>query len=279
VRTLNKLVCYDLRRPEGMQIDSVAFQVEGLVLGYPSDLNRCEGRLRIVDGRMTESYTRLPRRNDVGVASTSPLLASPVAGLHFDQQGLAGTLNVRVGHHNEAWQIDLKRNGNSLSGTCERHVAALSQPLKVAGTINGKIERKEDGATWRIFSLEEAAAQRPTDPKHPRVVAHLVVETKKDGTVHHFVRAGQMNRATHELDASGLVITSSNAKGTMKVIYHADPWTAPNPDTGGPLAADYEIDAEINDETITGTYSGTLGVDYKASAVTSGSYQAGQDIH
>jgi hypothetical protein len=261
-----------------MQIDSIAFQVEGLMLGYPGDLNRCEGRLRIVDGRMTESYTRLPGRNDVGVASTSPLLASPVAGLHFDQQGLVGTLKVRVGHHDEAWQIDLKRDGNSLSGTCERHIAALPQPLKVAGTINGKIERKEDGATWQIFSLEEAATQRPTDPKHARVVAHLVVETKQDGTAHHFVRAGQMNRATHELDASGLVITSSNAKGTMKVIYHADPWIAPNPDTGGPLAAEYQIEAKIKGETITGKYTGALGVEYKASAASLGIYRSDQGV-
>jgi len=32
VRTLNKLVCYDLRKPEGMQVDSIALQVEGLML-------------------------------------------------------------------------------------------------------------------------------------------------------------------------------------------------------------------------------------------------------
>jgi hypothetical protein len=187
-------------------------------------------------------------------------------------------LNVRVGHHDEVWQINLKRDGNSLSGTCERHIAALPKPLKVAGTINGKIERKEDGATWQIFSLEEAATQRPTDPKHSRVVAHLVVATKRDGTVHHFVRAGQMNRATHELDASGLTIESAAAKGTMKVIYHADPWLAPNPETGGPLAAEYQINAKINGETITGTYTGTLGVEYKASAATSGTYRTGKDV-
>jgi hypothetical protein len=261
-----------------MQVDSIAFEVEGLMLGYPGELNRCEGRLRIVDGRLTESYTRLPRRDDYGAASTSPLLASYVDGLRLDQQGLTGTLNVRVGHHDEAWRIDLKRDGNSLGGTCERHIAALPKPLKVAGTINGKVERKEDGATWRIFSLVEAATQKPTDPKHSRVVSHLVVETKQDGTIHHFVRAGQMNRATHELDASGLVITSRDAKGTVNVIFHADPWIAPNPETGGPLAAEYEIDAKIKGETITGTYTGTLGVEFKTSAAVSGSYQAGQDI-
>jgi hypothetical protein len=124
----------------------------------------------------------------------------------------------------------------------------------------------------------EAATQKPTDPKHSRVVSHLVVETKQDGTIHHFVRAGQMNRATHELDASGLVITSRDAKGTVNVIFHADPWIAPNPETGGPLAAEYEIDAKIKGETITGTYTGTLGVEFKTSAAVSGSYQAGQDI-
>ena len=113
--------------------------------GYPKELNRCEGRLRIVNGRMTESYTLLPRREDYGTASTSPLLASQVDGLRLDQQGLTGTLKVRVGHHYEAWQIDIKRDGNSLSGTCVRHIAALSQPLKVSGTINGRVERKEDG--------------------------------------------------------------------------------------------------------------------------------------
>jgi outer membrane protein assembly factor BamB len=34
VRTLNKLVCYDLRQPKGVQADSTAFEVDGRMLGY-----------------------------------------------------------------------------------------------------------------------------------------------------------------------------------------------------------------------------------------------------
>jgi hypothetical protein len=212
------------------------------------------------------------------VASTSPLLAAPVAGLTLEGQRLAGTLGVRVGHHNEAWPIDLRRDGRSFRGTCERRIAPLPKPLEVAGAINGKIERKDDGAIWRIFSLEGGATQRPSDPEHPRVVAHVVVESKQDGTAHYFVRAGRMNRATHELDASDLDIETGRAGGTVTVIFHADPWTAPNPGTCGPLAARYEIDARISGETITGTYKGTLGVEYKASSEATGAYVAGRDI-
>jgi outer membrane protein assembly factor BamB len=278
VRALNKLVCYDLRKQGGKRVDSVALDFDKPMLGYPDALNRCQTRLRIVDGRMTEAYTRLPRRSEVGAASISPLLAAPVAGLTLDEQRLAGTLAIRVGHHNEAWQINLKRDGMSFHGTCERRIAPLPKPLDVAGAIDGKIERKDDGATWRIFSLEGGATQRPSEPKHPRVVAHLVIETRQDGNVHHFVRAGRMNRATHELDASGLAIEAGRARGTVTVIFHADPWTAPNPGTSGPLAATYRIDARINGETITGTYKGALGVQYRASSAVTGSYRAGKDI-
>jgi hypothetical protein len=144
--------------------------------------------------------------------------------------------------------------------------------------IDGRVEQKPDGSTWQIFSLEEAASQRPIDPEHPRVVAHLVVETRKDGTLHHFVRAGELNRATHELDASGVTLLRDSAKGKMRVIFHADPWTAPNPETGGPLVADYEIDAKISGEKITGTHTGTLGVGYEATHSATADYLVSEDV-
>lgn len=133
----------------------------------------------------------MPRRDDYGAPSTSPLLASRVLGLSLDAKGLAGTLDVRVGQHDEAWQVDLKREGGLFKGTCTRRIPPLSKPVVLSGVISGKVEQKPDGSTWQIFSLEEAISQRPTDLKHPRVVAHLVVETRKDGSVHHFVRAGE----------------------------------------------------------------------------------------
>jgi len=278
VRTLNKLVCYDLRRPAGMEVDSVAMTLDGPLLGYPDDAARGEAQLRIVDGRLSESYVRLPRRDEVGRPSRSPWLASQVAGLAIDDEGLTGTMSVRVGHHDERWTVELKRDGQRFEGTCRRRIPPLSKPLAVKGTIDGKIEKKPDGATWWVFTLEEAASQKPTEREHPRVEMHLVVERAKDGTVHHWGRAGKMNRGTHELDASEVTIKPGAAGGRMTVIFHADPWVAPNPETGGPLAARFTIDAKIAGDAITGTYEGTLGVEHEITCAASGTYHAGKDV-
>ena len=278
LRTLNKLVCYDLRKPENREISSIAITLGQFLLGYPKGTNRSELQVRIVDGTLTECYARLPRRNEVGRPSLGPAQGARINGLSLGHESLTGTMNVRFPHHHERWQLDLRRDGDKFVGRCERHVPALAKPLRVQDRINGKLEKKPDGSTWRIFSLSQAVSQKPTDPDHPRVVLHLVVETARDGTVHHWGRAGRMNRATHEVDASGLVIGKESARGRATVILHADPWVAPNPETGGPLAAVFEIDASIAGDEIVGTYKGTLGVEFRKRAAATAIHRSGKDI-
>jgi len=278
VRTLGKLVCYDLRKPEGARTDSVAMTLRGLVLGHPDGTDHAEVRLRIVDGKLKECYAELPRRDEQGRASRGPMLASIARELKLDAGRLAGAMGVRVGHHHEAWAVDLKRDGDSFSGVCTRRIPPLARPLAIKGEIGGGIERRPDGSTRWVFNLERAASQDPTDPDHPRVVFYLVVEETPDGAIHHWGRAGRMDRGTHEIDATGIRIDRNAAKGKANVIFHADPWTPPNPETGGALAATFEIDARIVGDRFTGRYRGTLGVEFARSVRATARLRIGRDV-
>jgi hypothetical protein len=193
--------------------------------------------------------------------------------------GLSGSIKVRVNHHHEPWMLKARVDGNTITGGCTRVIEPLKAPRAITGRIDGKIEKKPDGATWWVFSCLGAASQQPQNPTFARQTAHLVVATCADGSRHAWARAGKVNRSTHEVDPSKLTIAEASAKGVLTVIYHGDAYVPGNPETGGALAATYTLDATIADGTITGTYMGTLGVPYEQSLRLEGTYTEGRDLH
>jgi hypothetical protein len=279
VRTMNRLLCYDLRKPADLDIDTIAARCTNPMLGYPADAFTSELKLRVVGGAPVAVYATVPLRSSDGRASMSPPASGDASAVELTDRELSGSIKVRVNHHHEPWTVKATRDGSRIEGTCTRVIEPLKAPLQITGRIDGKIEKKPGGAAWWIFSCLGAASQQPQNPKFARQPAHLVVATYADGSRHAWARAGRVNRSTHEVDPSELTIAEASAKGTLTVIYHGDAYVPGNPETGGALAATYTLDAAIADGKITGTYKGVLGVPFQQSVKLAGSYSAGKDLH
>ena len=279
IRSIDRLLCYDLRRPEDLHVDSLKLTIDNPMLGYPADAWDGELGLRIIRGALSASYTTLPSRNQQGTPLLSAPGYAPADTLTLNTDDLSGSIALRVGHHEERWAIDARRDADAFEGTCTRRVEPLTKPLSITGKIDGKIEKRDDGATWWIVSCLGGASQRPDLTDFQRKSAHLIVATFADGSRHSWARASKVNTATHEVDATGLEITETRATGTVTVIYHGDRWAPGNPETGGPLAATYTIDASIADGKITGTYKGVLGVALTRKLPIKGTYAANKDLH
>jgi hypothetical protein len=183
------------------------------------------------------------------------------------------------GHDLESWPLKLLQDGDKLTGQFERKITSLPTSLDVKGEITGKVERLEDATQRWTISLADAIgppsslAEGKTDAP-----SHLIVDRTGDDTRLAFGQAGQVTASIHEVDASALEFDGDRVTGTVHVIYHNDRWVRVYPKTGQPIAARYEIDVTRTGDTLTGLYTGVVGVEHVTAVTITGEYRRDQDI-
>jgi outer membrane protein assembly factor BamB len=262
VRTLDKLVCYDLRQPAGTEVTRVPLRFEQPYVPSAPVQAPLEAVLRIAGGRVKDGAVRPTdgaSLQDHPRADWAPVYAHRT---RLDGERLTGTLRVRVGFHEEDWEVDLARS-STWRGTYTRRIPPPAEPFDVRGPATGAVSTDGDVTLWEV-TLEEAVT-RDCRPDPDRVFVTLVLQRRGDGPLRAHAKAGRMNTAVHEVDASDLEVTGKAVRGRATVVFHADRWKAANAATRGAIAARYTLDARPDGDKVTGSYTGTVGVAWSRS--------------
>jgi len=267
VRTLDKLVCYDLRQPAGREVTHVPLRFETPYVPSAPVQAPLEAVLRAVGGRLKDGAVRPTdgaSLQDHPRADWAPVYTH---GAQFDGGRLTGTLRVRVGFHEEDWEVDLAYN-SAWRGTFTRRIPPPAEPFDVRGPVTGTVSTDGDVTLWELTL--EGAVTRDCRPDPDRVYVTLVLQRRGDGPLRAHARAGRMNTAVHEVDASDLEVTRDRVRGRATVILHADRWKAANQATRGAVAARYDVDARADGDKATGSYEGMVGVAWSRSGTVVG---------
>lgn len=78
--------------------------------------------------------------------------------------------------------------------------------------------------------------------------------------------ADRTTQAKPVLDARGLTLQDARLTGTVKVCYRADEWAQPLAEAGDSAAGEYTLNAKLDASDEVGTYQGTYGVEWFATA-------------
>jgi len=300
----DKLACYDLRmdkeaaETEVINLTAEKAAVAGDRTGDVKIRIRKRGdKLISLGGKapdITSSDTRLAVTwGPQDWSCASPWRTVVPHDLKLTEDSLKGAAKVRLGYQYEPFEFDLKRHGNSFSGTYTRTVEPLDKPIKTAGDVVGPIVTKPDGTRYFVVYLSNAAcsvgALRSGKPPHAGVWI-LVSVDKNDNVTAVSSCAGRMNLMTYEVDVEELTVKGNTVKGKVTIITHDDrygdfDYTSSLSEfrgvgEGGALAMQFSFEStgvERKDEKTgqkklenKGAYTGTIGVPWKRSGTITG---------
>ena len=300
LRLSDKLVCYDLRKPQDQTSpDVLVIRGEDAVQGLnPETNNDMVLHLRKQGDQLMDISAQWPLllRNADRVAAPSWLWSDgrvqfrPTAAPNLSWEGdtLSGEALVRVAHHYETWELKLTRDGESWSGDYVRRALPLAEPIAINRPIHGSVQANENGTTTWAMSASGIIAQADRlrvgiaeQTELPNV--SLVLTADKSGRIQQaWAGAGKVNGAPWEVDPGSLQIVDGRVQGELHIIalddayydLHSDLSKAEqrNMSTSSPLVGRYAIDVAVGEEgKISGTITGTVGVAWehtgKATAV------------
>jgi len=300
----DKLACYDLRmHPEAARTEVITLTAEKAAVAGPNT-----GDVKV----------RIRKRGDklISLGGKAPHLTSPDTrlavtwgpmdwsapsywrtviphDLKLTADSLKGAAKVRLGYQYEPFEFDLKRDGDSFSGSYTRTIKPLDKPIKSQGDVVGPIVTKPDGSRYFVVYLSKAGcsvgALRSGTPPHAGIWIIVSVD-KNDKVTAVSSCAGRMNLMTHEVDVHELTVRGNAVKGKVTVITHDDRYgdfdykSAQSEfrvvGEGGAIAMQFSFEStgvEIKDEKTgkmklenKGAYTGVIGVPWKRSGTISG---------
>lgn len=286
VRTGDGLACYDLRKPPGHRVDSVRLRTDDLALGMAKGRAGADLQLRLVNQTPHSMVLRYPTYQETGAPrpyawggpNAMRWRSAPASRLTLEGGRIHGELLVRVNEHLETWTLDLERSGHAVSGSCQRRIPALPQPMAVRGRIEGEAQALPDKRTRFSFRLSQAAMQRDGGLAD----IDVYVERLPDGTLLAHAAGGRVNQAAFEVDPTDLTITDGSIRGPLMVIIHSDRHGSARPDLATALACTYEVEVQISTKdgrvVLDGTYSGRMGVAYERAVKVAGQVHVGEDV-
>ncbi len=272
-----QVVCYDLRaHPE----TTWRLALDNGYVGLPN--KPLETVLYVgTDNVIRNGKTYPPLPEDVGLVWTRvrnfPMWQSfATRELTVAGDKAHGTALIDFGSNVWPTELDIQRQGTTLSGTWTRRVPALPQTATATGAITGQAPTKALGVPtpwlkdqpWTTFAdhppgtltyffrLENAVALTPGGH-----AAGLDVSLDHDGT--RFTRgsacAFRYNQIWHQIDPRGLTLTEGRITGTMTVLLCADGYVFPNPAQKSGVAGKVKLNLLASAGGITGTYEVVWG--------------------
>jgi hypothetical protein len=301
MRLSDKLVCYDLRQTrEAAATEVINLTAQNATVSGPISadvqirIRKRGGRLISIAGKAPRTATDDVKRSTswgpVDWSSATPWRSTIPYDLALSGDRLAGPAIVRLGYQYEPWQLDLAREGDRFAGTYTRRVPALREPLAVRGEVVGPIVENGDGTRYfNCYLVSGAASVRDLREGRARAGFSIIVSCRGDEVTGAASVAGRMNQASHEVQIDEITVRGNSLKGRFTVIVHDDFWGDMHIESarsecrtvgrGPALAMRYTVettgqrvrnkDGEWKTEH-KGTYSGTIGVEWRRSDALSG---------
>ena len=303
-RMPDKLVCYDLRMHE----EAAKTEVINLVAekAAVAGANEFDVKIRIrkrgdelisLGGQASDITSAGVRR----VIDWGPQDWSSVSwyrtviphDLELTDDSLKGNAKVRLGYQYEPFAFDLKRDGDSFTGTYTRTVKPFDKPIKAAGDVVGPILSNPDGSrdfyVYLVNGGMSVSELRKGGSPHAGVGIIVSVD-KSDNVTGVGMAAGRMCRMTHEVDVEELTVKGNTIKGAVTILIHDDMYgdfdykpamsEFRGIGEGGAIAMQYSFEStgeEKKDEQTgekklenKGAYTGAIGVAYERSGTITG---------
>ncbi len=258
-RSLDGLVCYDLRKPADASARTIHLTIPDELAGPRGDLH-------------VSLYTQAGQVTRGGIRGGSFIHNVDVSPLRWDGRRLTGRLGIDLPatRKSEYYRIDARADADgTLTGTVTLPAQALDEPIDLAGGIRTMTHQP----AWQppcdyVLWLEGAAFNR--DRKAGRL---LLFVTVRDGEVTRLdAWADRTTKTRPVVYPEKLELRDGTLHGTIVVRYRADEWTRPLT-AGGPCAAGrYTFQARLvtGDHEDLGTYTGTYGIGGSRSAKMAG---------
>jgi hypothetical protein len=290
------LVCYDLRA-SGKPTETWNLDLHGGYIGL--EQRPLPLRATITDdGSILSGKSNPPDNNAVGLPGTTARTSYSTEAIRVlksnkTSDGLSDGLTVDTeidfGSHSWPVRLDLKRQGDQVSGTWQRTIPALTEENRCSG--KGKITFGKGPSPTRIFPtpwlketpwskfgenpagtstyvLKLDAISWGTEKRQVDVTFILDHDGKR------FVRAaGVAYRVAQnwvEIDASKLNLENGRLTGTAMFVLNRDVWVAPNTAAGLGIAGRVLIDATFKDDQASGTYEDSWGLEWTATGTITG---------
>jgi len=303
-RMPDKLVCYDLRmHEEAAKTEVINLVAEKAAVAGPNEFD-VGIRIRKRGDELISLGGKAPDITSAGVRRVidwGPQDWSSVSwyrtviphDLELTDDSLKGHAKVRLGYQYEPFTFDLKRDGNTFSGTYTRTVKPFDKPIKAAGEVVGPILSNPDGSRdFYVYLMNggmSVAELRKGGSPHAGVGIIVSVD-KSDNVTEVGMAAGRMCRTTHEVDVEELTVKGNTIKGKVTILIHDDMYgdfdyrpamsEFRGIGEGGAIAMQYSFEStgeEKKDEKTgekklenKGTYTGTIGVPWQRSGTISG---------
>lgn len=275
----DKIVCYDLRQDPKEKIRTIELTATGAFASSRDPSDAVQVRVRVKEGKAIQASARWPEV--VGPEAKQSTLhwiagykralawrSYPIAGLKMSGDTLSGEMRLPMGWHFEHWKLELARTGETFDGTYTRSVPAVRKPVSVKGAVEGK-SFDYNGSRCHELRLDAGATQLKGGDPQAVTVAVVIGGKGRRG----WAAAGKVNGIAHEVDPSKLTIgNDGKVTGKLTIIFRNDSYFHMNQDAQTAVAATYEIDAALKDGKITGTHSGTVGLEWSRSGKMSGKF-------
>ena len=274
LRGRTNLVALDLREPER----SVNVQLENAWAGFVRPLS---GVLVANEDRQVEVATiEVPPRRELGVPGTTARRNDIWSRMELTEPLKIGdpcettaTMHMSI----FSWPAHIvmeEAKGNEWHGQWTRTFPGWEETHSYEGTLHETSEGGYDRRGWPTGWLEDQPVTFYSDLEQGQERVFLQVHgalPRKDGSrqnvticldhdgekVVSAVAAGfSYNQSYHEVDASGLEVTTDGITGTAHVILNGDPWLRdPDWKNGGSLLGLLTLDTEFGEPDDNGVYS------------------------
>ncbi len=247
-RTLDGLVCCDLREPEATPGNQTLLAtIPAAIAGSRVDLHATFTQR---DGHLTHGGLRESRR----------LHAIDTSKAVWDGRRLSGGIGIDVDGYRrfDPLEIDAVADKNGrLTGTIRSTLDAFGSPIPRSGKITA-LPREPH---WmppctHVLQLDKAAIQQ--GGREGRLLLYLTVQAGQLERVEAF--ANQTTQARPVLVTNELTLADGRLTGTIKVRFRADEWAQPLTQSGDSAAGEYTIDARLAASGEVGEYRGNYGV-------------------
>jgi hypothetical protein len=198
-------------------------------------------------------------------------------------EGISGTIGLQSGTGLRPVQVEIRVQGEQLSGTWSRDIPAMKKTSSTSGKLEGRV------ADARIYPTPWFKEQPWTTlaplPKGTKSWTLFLPEafSRDDGprdltvTLDHagerVTRAAaiglRITQSWHEITTDGLQIDDGRLTGTATVLLHSDRWVELR-EGGRAIAGRLTIDAQRKGDSVAGSYRIEWGVPFEAEGTISG---------
>jgi outer membrane protein assembly factor BamB len=262
-RSVDGLVCYDLRRPDPKTTKTIKLTIPDKLTGPRGDIH-------------LSLYARDQSVDRGGIKGAGLMHAADVSKLKWNGETLTGQLGVDLPRTRKTvyFDLDAKNTGGKLTGTARLGEKALKKPVARAGAVHSmKHQPAWQPPCDHVLWLEEAALNK--DRKPGRLL--LFVSLKDDGSIARVAAWADRTTKTRPAVYPGddLQIKHGKLVGSLVVRYRADQWTRPLTAEGYTAAAKYTIEAvpSKGDQKNIGSYRGTYGIAWSRKAPIKGTVE------